>query len=52
MRGERQRLRRAKQVVAAIGPYDSYCAEPEIPILNRAPGGPLAIVGPASVSPA
>ena len=42
---------RAKRVVAVIGAYDSYCAEPEIPILNRAPGGPLAIVGLASEYP-
>jgi branched-chain amino acid transport system substrate-binding protein len=39
---------RAKRVVAVIGAYESYCARPEIPILNRAPGGPLAIVGLAS----
>ena len=42
---------RAKRVVAVIGAYDSYCAQPEIPILNRAPGGPLAIVGLASEFP-
>ena len=42
---------RAKRVVAVIGAYESACAVPEIPILNRAPGGPLAIVGLASESP-
>ena len=41
----------AKRVVAVIGAYYSYCAEPEIPILNRAPGGPLAILGLASEYP-
>ena len=39
---------RAKRVVAVIGAYESFCARPEIPILNRAPGGPLALVGLAS----
>jgi YVTN family beta-propeller protein len=42
---------RAKRVVAVIGSYESPCSEPEIPILNRAPGGPLAIVGLASTLP-
>ena len=42
---------RAKLVVAVIGSYESPCSEPEIPILNRAPGGPLAIVGLASTLP-
>jgi ABC-type branched-subunit amino acid transport system substrate-binding protein len=36
---------RADKLVAVIGPYNSYCAQVEIPILNRAPGGPLAIIG-------
>jgi branched-chain amino acid transport system substrate-binding protein len=36
---------RAKDVVAVIGPYHSGCAQLEIPILNRAPGGALAMVG-------
>ncbi len=31
----------AKRLVAVIGPYNSNCAGIEIPILNRAPGGPL-----------
>ena len=34
----------AANVVALIGPYYSCCAQVEIPILNRAPGGPLAMV--------
>jgi serine/threonine-protein kinase len=36
---------RAKDVVALIGPFNSDCAQLEIPILNRAPGGPLAMIG-------
>ncbi len=32
--------------MAVIGPYSSYCGSVQIPILNRAPGGPLAIVSP------
>jgi ABC-type branched-subunit amino acid transport system substrate-binding protein/DNA-binding beta-propeller fold protein YncE len=36
---------RADKLVAVIGPYNSYCAQVEIPILNRAPGGPLAMIG-------
>jgi len=29
-------------VIAIAGPFSSGCAAPEIPILNGAPGGPLA----------
>ena len=43
---------RAKQLVAVIGPYNSFCAAAVIPILNRAPGGPLAIVAPSASDPA
>jgi serine/threonine-protein kinase len=39
---------RAKDVVALIGPYNSDCAQLEIPITNRAAGGPLAMVGPTT----
>jgi branched-chain amino acid transport system substrate-binding protein len=39
---------RAPKVVAFIGPYNSGCAAVEIPILNRAPGGPLAMIGPTT----
>jgi branched-chain amino acid transport system substrate-binding protein len=42
---------RAEQVVAVIGPYSSYCAQLQIPILNRAPGGPLALVSPSNTAP-
>jgi branched-chain amino acid transport system substrate-binding protein len=38
----------AKQLVAVIGPYSSFCGQVGIPILNRAPGGPLAIVSPVA----
>jgi branched-chain amino acid transport system substrate-binding protein len=39
---------RADTLVAIIGPYNSDCAQVEIPILNRAPGGPLAMIGPTT----
>jgi branched-chain amino acid transport system substrate-binding protein len=42
---------RAERLVAVIGPYNSYCASIEIPILNRAPGGPLAMVSPSNTYP-
>jgi branched-chain amino acid transport system substrate-binding protein len=35
-------------VIAVAGPYSSGCAVSEIPILNKASGGPLAIVSPTS----
>ncbi|HET8759111.1 MAG TPA: protein kinase [Solirubrobacteraceae bacterium] len=35
----------ADRLVALIGPYNSQCAQVELPILNSAPGGPLAVVG-------
>ena len=41
----------AKRLVALIGPYYSFCAQYEIPILNRAPGGPLALLGPTTTHP-
>ena len=34
-----------------IGTYNSACAQVEIPILNRAPGGPLAMISPANTYP-
>jgi YVTN family beta-propeller protein len=40
-----------QQVVAVIGPYDSGCAQVEIPILNRAPGGSLALLSPSNTRP-
>ena len=38
----------AKKLVAVIGPWSSYCAQIEIPTLNRAPGGPLAMISPTN----
>jgi hypothetical protein len=38
-------------VVGVIGPLDSECARYEIPILNRAPHGPLSIVSPFATGP-
>jgi branched-chain amino acid transport system substrate-binding protein len=35
-------------VIGVIGPLTSGCALREIPILNRAPGGPVAIVSPSA----
>jgi branched-chain amino acid transport system substrate-binding protein len=38
----------ADRLVAVIGPFYSFCAQHMIPILNQAPGGPLALVGPTT----
>jgi ABC-type branched-subunit amino acid transport system substrate-binding protein/streptogramin lyase len=38
----------AEKLVAVIGTYNSYCAQIELPILNQAPGGPLAMISPAN----
>jgi branched-chain amino acid transport system substrate-binding protein len=42
---------RADDLVALIGTYNSACAQIEIPILNRAPVGPLAMISPANSYP-
>jgi ABC-type branched-subunit amino acid transport system substrate-binding protein/DNA-binding beta-propeller fold protein YncE len=42
---------RAERLAAVIGPYHSRCARVEIPILNRAPGGPLALISPTNTHP-
>ena len=42
---------RAKRLVAVIGPFNSQCATVEMPILNRAPGGPLAEISPSNSYP-
>jgi DNA-binding SARP family transcriptional activator/ABC-type branched-subunit amino acid transport system substrate-binding protein/streptogramin lyase len=39
---------RNERVIGVIGPFNSPCAESEIPVLNRAPHGPLAIVSPTN----
>jgi hypothetical protein len=41
----------AQQLVAVIGTYSSFCAEVEIPILNRAPGAPVAMISPSNQGP-
>jgi len=42
---------RAEELVAVIGPYNSDCAMIEIPILNRASGGPVAMISPSNTYP-
>jgi len=37
-----------KDVLGVIGTFNSGAAEIEIPILNRAPGGPVAMISPAN----
>ena len=37
-----------KSVIAVIGTFNSGCAEIIIPILNRAPNGPMGMVSPAN----
>lgn len=39
---------RADRLVAVIGPYDSDCAQVEIPVTNEASNGELALVSPAT----
>jgi ABC-type branched-subunit amino acid transport system substrate-binding protein/DNA-binding beta-propeller fold protein YncE len=39
---------RASKLVAVIGTYNSACAQVEIPILNRAPNGPVAMISPSN----
>jgi ABC-type branched-subunit amino acid transport system substrate-binding protein/streptogramin lyase len=41
----------ATKLVGVIGPWSSYCGAVQIPIMNRAPDGPLALVSPVSTSP-
>jgi branched-chain amino acid transport system substrate-binding protein len=42
-----ERYAAGSSVVAVIGTLNSGCAELELPTLNRAPNGPLAMVSPA-----
>ena len=35
-------------VIGVVGPFSSQCAKLQIPILNRAPGGSVAIVSPSN----
>jgi YVTN family beta-propeller protein len=39
-------------VLGIVGPYNSNCAEWMIPVLNKAPGGPPALVSPTNDNPA
>jgi branched-chain amino acid transport system substrate-binding protein len=39
---------RDKDVIGVIGTFNSGCAEIIVPILNRAPGGPVAMISPAN----
>jgi ABC-type branched-subunit amino acid transport system substrate-binding protein len=41
---------RAEQLVAVIGPWSSYCAQFQLPIMNRAPAGPPAVVSFSATS--
>ena len=41
----------ATKLVGVIGPWSSYCGQVQIPILNRAPDSPLAMVSPVSTHP-
>ncbi len=38
-------------VLGVVGTFNSGCAKLEIPVANRAPGGPLAYVSPANTYP-
>jgi branched-chain amino acid transport system substrate-binding protein len=40
-----------KRLVAVIGPYNSQCTAVQLPILNRAHGGPIATVSPSNTYP-
>jgi branched-chain amino acid transport system substrate-binding protein len=42
---------RDKSVIGVIGTFNSGCAKLEIPINNRAPGGPLAQISPSNTYP-
>jgi len=40
-----------KSVIGVVGTFNSGCAKLEIPVANRAPDGPLAMVSPANTYP-
>jgi class 3 adenylate cyclase/ABC-type branched-subunit amino acid transport system substrate-binding protein/predicted Ser/Thr protein kinase len=42
---------RATRLLAVIGNLYSACAATQIPILNRAPGGPLVMISPGNTKP-
>ena len=39
---------RNKDVIGVLGTFNSGCAEIIVPILNRAPGGPIGMISPAN----
>jgi branched-chain amino acid transport system substrate-binding protein len=39
---------RTAPVVGVIGAYESFCSAMEIPVLNQAPGGPVAMISPSN----
>jgi branched-chain amino acid transport system substrate-binding protein len=41
----------ADDLVAVIGPYNSQCAAVQLPILNRAKGGPIPVISPSNTDP-
>ena len=45
---QRQRLQVDEEPLGVIGTFNSGCAAIIAPILNRAPGGPIAMVSPAN----
>ena len=49
--GNAKALAATRKVVGVIGPYGSGCASETIPLLNRAAGGPLALISPSNSSP-
>jgi len=40
-----------RSLIGVIGTFNSGCAKLEIPILNRAPSGPLGLISPANTYP-
>jgi len=41
----------AREVIAVIGPFNSGCAEAELPVLTAAPDGPLPALSPTNTDP-
>lgn len=42
---------RDRSLIGLVGTFNSGCAKVVIPVLNRAPGGPVAMVSPANTYP-
>jgi ABC-type branched-subunit amino acid transport system substrate-binding protein len=42
---------RTTQLVGLIGPYNSYCAEVQLPILNRASSGSVPVISSSNTDP-